>query len=81
MSEFGRILATSAATAAMAGTAMFGLFAAPAQAAETDASSEIGIASSDDGACKTKKTVGNPIRLPSPLRPVHGFTGSRETTS
>lgn len=38
---------------------MFGLLAAPAQAAETAASSEIGIASSDDGACKTKKTVGN----------------------
>ncbi|RSN62734.1 hypothetical protein DMH01_08765 [Amycolatopsis sp. WAC 04182] len=59
MGKFGRIITSSAATAVMAGTAMFGLLAAPAQAAETAASSEIGIASSDDGACKTKKTVGN----------------------
>lgn len=59
MSKIGRIIISSAATAAMAGTAMFGLLAAPAQAAETAAQSEIGIASSDDGACKTKKTVGN----------------------
>jgi uncharacterized protein YycO len=59
MSKFGRIIASSAATAVMAGTAMFGLLAAPAQAAETDASSPVGIASSDDGACSKKKTVGN----------------------
>jgi uncharacterized protein YycO len=38
---------------------MAGLLVAPAQAAETAASSPVGIASSDDGACSTKKTVGN----------------------
>ncbi|MGC7094238.1 YiiX/YebB-like N1pC/P60 family cysteine hydrolase [Amycolatopsis lurida] len=42
----------------VAGAAMAGLLAGPAQAAETDASSPVGVASSDDGACKTKKTVG-----------------------
>lgn len=38
---------------------MAGLLVAPAQAAEADPSSTVGIASSDDGACTTKKTVGN----------------------
>ncbi|QFU92739.1 hypothetical protein YIM_37910 [Amycolatopsis sp. YIM 10] len=37
---------------------MAGLLAGPAQAAEADTSSPVGTASSDDGACKTKKTVG-----------------------
>jgi uncharacterized protein YycO len=58
MSKIGRILASSMAATVVAGTAMAGLLAAPAQAAET-AASDIGIASSDDGACTTKKTVGN----------------------
>ncbi|MFI9452690.1 YiiX/YebB-like N1pC/P60 family cysteine hydrolase [Amycolatopsis sp. NPDC052450] len=59
MSKIGKTVVSSAASAVLAGTAMFGLFAAPAQAAEADASSQIGIASSDDGACNAKKTVGN----------------------
>ena len=59
MSRIGRILATSVVTTVMAGTALAGLLAGSAQAAEADPSSEVGIASSDDGACKTKKTVGN----------------------
>ncbi|MBN6041193.1 YiiX/YebB-like N1pC/P60 family cysteine hydrolase [Amycolatopsis sp. 195334CR] len=59
MSKIRRSLASSVAAAVVAGTAMAGLFAVPAQAAEADASSPIAIASSDDGACKTKKTVGN----------------------
>lgn len=59
MSRIGRVLAKSFAATVVAGTAMAGLLVAPAQAAEADASSEVGITSSDDGACKTKKTVGN----------------------
>lgn len=59
MSKIGRVIVSSAASAVVAGTAMFGLLVAPAQAEETAASSPVGIASSDDGACKTKKTVGN----------------------
>ncbi|MBD9723987.1 YiiX/YebB-like N1pC/P60 family cysteine hydrolase [Streptomyces caniscabiei] len=58
MSKIRRVLASSMATTVVAGTAMAGLLVAPAQAAETAASSPVGIASSDDGACK-KKTVGN----------------------
>lgn len=38
---------------------MAGLLVAPAQAAEPERSGQVGIASSDDGACTTKKTVGN----------------------
>ncbi|MGW4129458.1 hypothetical protein [Amycolatopsis japonica] len=57
MSKIGRILASSMATAFVAGTAMAGLLVAPAQAAETDTSNAAGIASSD--ADCTKKTVGN----------------------
>lgn len=59
MSRIRRILASSMAATVVAGTATAGLLVAPAQAAETAASSPVGIASSDDGACKTKKTVGN----------------------
>jgi uncharacterized protein YycO len=59
MSKFGRILAKSVAAGVVAGTALAGLLVAPAQAAETDPASTVGIASSDDGACTTKKTVGN----------------------
>jgi uncharacterized protein YycO len=59
MSRIGRVLAKSFAATVVAGTALAGLLVAPAQAAEADASSEVGITSSDDGACKTKKTVGN----------------------
>ncbi|WP_434446960.1 YiiX/YebB-like N1pC/P60 family cysteine hydrolase [Lentzea sp. E54] len=59
MPRIGRILASSMAATVVAGTAMASLLVAPAQAAETDPSSTVGIASSDDGACTTKKTVGN----------------------
>lgn len=59
MSKIGRILASSMAATVVAGAVMAGLLAAPAQAAESAASSPVAIASSDDGACKEKKTVGN----------------------
>jgi len=59
MSKIGRVIVSSAASAVVAGTAMFGLLIAPAQAEETAASSPVGTASSDDGACTTKKPVGN----------------------
>jgi uncharacterized protein YycO len=59
MSRIRRILAKSVAATVVAGTAMTGLLAGSAQAAEPDPSSAVGIASSDDGACTTKRTVGN----------------------
>lgn len=62
MSRIGRIFASSIAATVVAGTAMTGLLVAPAQATEAEtaaASNPVAVASSDDGACKKKKTVGN----------------------
>jgi uncharacterized protein YycO len=59
MSKIGRFIVSSAASAVVVGTAMASLLAAPAQAAETAAPDPVAIASSDDGACKQKKNVGN----------------------
>ncbi|RSN49474.1 hypothetical protein DMC64_02615 [Amycolatopsis sp. WAC 04197] len=53
MSRIGRIAASSAVSAVVAGMAMTGLFAAPAQAAET------GVAASSDKNCDRKVSVGN----------------------
>lgn len=58
MSKIGRIVASSMAAAVVAGTAMAGLLVAPAHAAEPDASSAVGSASSGKD-CDNKKTVGN----------------------